>query len=334
MAKNYNLSKEYQFDIDVQQNTYAGKLALPYVTAAVKSLDTVAKGYVRVIDGLNSKAVVSNLGFASGVVVAGGTSNCGFSSSNDTQLKEQVLTLTDLKVNEEICRASIFPTWIGENMDRNGNLPGTFEDFLLASVAAKAGEDIENGIWRSSAIFGTGFQSTDGTLSEAQADLSACKDFTEVDFTTNGGVIADSNILDILGSTYESAVSNNPGLVGKNGFGFYMNAKTYGIYMLALAKAGSNQGINMLGAAQDLTGLTYYGYPIYVCPGMFNDTIIATYPDNLVFGTNLATDYTEARIIPTYQYDGSDNVRVVMNFAIGVQTAVATDGVFAASIWT
>ena len=52
-----------------------------------------------------------------------------------------------------------------------------------------------------------------------------------------------------------------------------------------------------------------------------------TYRDNLVFGTNLATDYTEARVIPTYQYDGSDNVRIVMNFAVGVQVAVKTDGV-------
>ena len=65
MANNkYNLSKEYQFDITVTDNTYAGKLALPYVTAAVKSPDTVAKGYVRQIDGLNSKAVISNLGIS------------------------------------------------------------------------------------------------------------------------------------------------------------------------------------------------------------------------------------------------------------------------------
>ena len=60
---------------------------------------------------------------------------------------------------------------------------------------------------------------------------------------------------------------------------------------------------------------------------MPDDAIVMTYKDNLVFGTNLATDWTEARIIPTYQYDGSDNVRIVMNFAVGVQVAVKTDGV-------
>ena len=66
----------------------------------------------------------------------------------------------------------------------------------------------------------------------------------------------------------------------------------------------------------------------------FDDVIIATYKDNLVFGTNLATDYTEARVIPTYQYDGSDNVRIVMNFAVGVGVGVPTDGVFGSTVWT
>jgi hypothetical protein len=325
MANKYNLSKEYQFDIDVSAYTsYAGKLALPYVSAAVKSPDTIAKGYVRIIDGLNKSARITNLGINDPVVAAA----CSFSSSNDTSLTEQVLTLTDLKVNEEICRGTIFPTWIGENMDRNGNLPGTFSDFLLASIAAKVGESLENSLWKGSAIFGTGFQSNDGSLDETGADASACKDFYEVDLD---GVISTSDILDDLGAVYNSVVANAPGMLGKQGFGFYMNQKTYAIYAQKLAAETTYQQV---GAAGTFTGLTYMGFPIYVCPGMFNDTIIATYPENLVVGTNLATDYTEVSLIPTYQYDGSDNVRVVMNFAMGVQTGVPTDGVYATSVWT
>ena len=321
----YNLSKEYQFDIDVSAYTsYAGKLALPYVTAAVKSPDTIAKGYVRVIDGLNKSARITNLGISDPVVAAA----CGFSSSNDTSLTEQVLTLTDLKVNEEVCRGTIFPTWIGENMDRNGNLPGTFSDFLLATIAGKVGESLENSMWKGSAIFGTGFQSNDGTLDETGADLSACKDFFEVDLD---GAISTSDILTDLGAVYNSVVANAPGMLSKPGFGFYMNNKTYALYAQKLASETTYQQV---GAAGTFTGLTYMGFPIYVCPGMFNDTIIATYPENLVVGTNLATDYTEVNLIPTYQFDGSDNIRVVMNFAMGVQTAVPTDGVFATSVWS
>jgi len=110
-----------------------------------------------------------------------------------------------------------------------------------------------------------------------------------------------------------------------------MNQKTYAIYAQKLSSETTYQQV---GAAGTFTGLTYMGFPIYVCPGMFNDTIIATYPENLVVGMNAATDYTEVSIIPTYQFDGSDNIRIVMNFAMGVQTAVPTDGVFATSVWS
>ena len=87
----------------------------------------------------------------------------------------------------------------------------------------------------------------------------------------------------------------------------------------------------MKGTDQAIVNATYLGIPINVCPGMPDDAIVLTYVSNMVYGTNLATDWTEARLIPTYQYDGSDNVRVVMNFAIGVQTAVAADGIVGAT---
>ncbi|GAF81700.1 unnamed protein product, partial [marine sediment metagenome] len=100
MANKYNLSKEYQFDIDVTADNYVGRLALPYVTAAVKSPDTVAKGYVRTIDGLRKAANITGLSLNDPVKVA----SCDF-NSNDISLDQtlQTLTLTDLEVNQEVC---------------------------------------------------------------------------------------------------------------------------------------------------------------------------------------------------------------------------------------
>jgi len=328
MGNKIQLSKRREFDITITDNTYAGELSLPYVTAALRSPDTIAKGYVRTIDGLNAKAVINNLACSNPIVAAA----CSFSSGDDTSLTEQVLTLTDLKVNEEICRGTIFPTWIGQGMDRNGNLPQEFGDFLLQVVAGKAAAQLEIGIWQGSSPFGTGFLSDDGNQDEAGADASALKDFSEVDFAD---ALAATDILTDMASVYDAVASNVSGILTKPGAGFYMNNATYGFYIQALASAGSNQG-QVSGAGFNLSGenMTYFGYPVYRCPGMFNDTIVFTYPENLVFGTNLATDWTEARLIPTYQYDGSDNVRVTMNFAVGVQTAVATDGVYGSTVWS
>ena len=321
-------NKRYEFDISIPGDTYAGVQSLPYVTAALRSPDTVAKGYVRTIDGLTKSATINNIASSNPIVGAA----CGFTSGNDTSVSEQVLTLTDLKVNEEICRGTVFPTWMGQGMDRNGNLPQNFGDFLLQVIAGKAAAQLEIGIWQGAAPFGTGFLSNDGGFDETGADASACKDFTEVDFAD---ALAASDILTDMASVYSAVAANHSGMLTKPGAGFYMNNKTYGFYIQALAAAGSNQG-QVSGAGFNLNGdnMTYFGFPIYRCPGMFNDTILFTYPENLVFGTNLATDWTEARLIPTYEYDGSDNVRVTMNFAVGVQVAVATDGVYGSTVWT
>ena len=328
--KRFNLSKnkKYDFDITINSDTYAGELALPYVRAALRSPDTIAKGYVRQIEGLNKSAVISEISSSNPIVAA----SCGFTSGANTSTSEQVLTLTDMKVNEQICRGTVFPTWYGQGMDRNGNLPQAFGDFLMETVAAKAAAQLEIALWQGASPFGTGFLSDDGNQDEAGADASALKDFTEVDF---GDALAATDILTDMASVYNTVASDVSGILTKPGAGFYMNNKTYGFYIQALAAAGTNGGqTSGFGFDQNADNITYFGYPIYRCPGMFNDTIVFTYPENLVFGTNLATDWTEARLIPTYEYDGSDNVRVTMNFAVGVQTAVATDGVYGSTVWT
>jgi len=325
-------SKEYQFDIDVTADNYVGKLALPYVTAAVKSPDTVAKNYVRTIDGLRKAANISGLSLNDPVKAA----SCDF-NSNDISLDQtlQTLTLTDLEVNQEVCRGTIFPTYLGENMTRNGDIAQPFKDFLMSTIAGKAGESIENGLWLADAggIYGTGFLSNDGVFDEAGVDASACKDFSEATISA----ITAANAAAQFGIVYNQAVADVPGILNKPDLAFYVNLKTYGLYIQQLAGSttfSNHQGINNKGTDQAIIGATYLGIPINVCPGMPDDGIVLTYRDNMVYGTNLATDMTEARIIPTYQYDGSDNVRIVMNFAIGVQTAVAGDGVVGATFWS
>tara|TARA_Y100001972_G_scaffold79245_1_gene96258 strand:+ start:13215 stop:14189 length:975 start_codon:yes stop_codon:yes gene_type:complete len=317
--KKYNLSKDYQFDIDVTNYTsYAGKLALPYVTAAVKSPDTIANGYVRVIDGLNKSGRITNIGITNPVQAH----DCAFTDGSNTSLTENVVTLTDMKVNEQICRGTVFPTWIGENMDRNGNLPQTFADFLFATIAAKAGSHVENMIWKGSSDPAlVGFLSDDGSHDDTGIEASILKDFKEVDFS---GVITSGNVIGFLNDVLDKAIADT-NILNAPGFGFYMNRKTFVLYQQALASATTFQA---LGAAANFDNLTFMGYPIYVCPGMFDNTIVATYPENLVIGTNLLTDYTEATVIPTYQFDGSDHIRVVMNFAMGCGVAVNDDGVY------
>ena len=154
-------SKKYDFDITVTDNTYAGELALPYVTAAVTGAETITNNRCRLIEGVVHKAVISNLGLTDVIQAA----DCAGTDGANTSLTEQIVTLNDLMVKETICRKTIFPTFIAAQgrMRRDGQIPPAFAEFLLSSVAAKAGESLETLMWAGVATtFPFGLLSNDG----------------------------------------------------------------------------------------------------------------------------------------------------------------------------
>jgi len=173
------MSKKYNFDITVTDNTYAGELALPYVTAAVTGAETIANNRARLIEGVVHKAVVSNLNITDPIQAAA----CAGTDGANTSLTEQVLTLNDLMVKETICRGTLFPTFIAAQgrMRRDGQIPPDFAEFLLATVADKTGENLESLMWAgdAGAVWGLGLLSNDGVIDEAGIDASAMADFTE-----------------------------------------------------------------------------------------------------------------------------------------------------------
>jgi hypothetical protein len=339
-------SQKYNFDITVTDNTYAGELALPYVTAAVTGAETIANNRCRLIEGVVHKAVVSNLNITDPIQAAACTG--ASADPGNLSLTEQVLTLNDLMVKETVCRGTIFPTFIAAQgrMRRDGQIPPDFADFLLATVAAKTGEHLESLMWAgdSGAVWGTGLLSNSGTINEAGIDASAMADFAEA--TTDATFTAD-NILSNMDAVF-AAASATPGILAKPGCGFYVSYEAYAFYLQAMAGLGASiaqsydstadattitrgkgQGYENRGYNQNLNGASYLGYPVYPSAGIPNtaDVIAFTYPDNIVVGTNAYTGNESASLIPVYQYDGSDNVKVSMDFAAGVQTAVPTDGV-------
>jgi hypothetical protein len=109
---NLSLNKKYDFDIDATANTYAGELALPYVTAALLGAETIAKGRCRFLEGIVGKTVISGLATTDTIQAA----NCNFNDGSNVALTEQVLNPADLAVMEEICRGTMYPTWIAANV--------------------------------------------------------------------------------------------------------------------------------------------------------------------------------------------------------------------------
>ena len=89
--------------------TYAGVHAAPFVAPALKLAETLTKNFVRQIDGIQNKAVISSFS-STGVIQA---ANCDYNDNDSLTLGERVLTLTDLAVMESLCRGTLLPTWAG-----------------------------------------------------------------------------------------------------------------------------------------------------------------------------------------------------------------------------
>lgn len=312
--------------------TYAGNLS-GFITPAVKSGDTLANSYVNVLDGIDYKAVLQNTTIADDILAAGGAAACDFTSGDSVTLKEQVLTLDEFKVNEQLCRAKFVPSWVSAGGTRHGDISSAeFKNFLMATTAAKVAEAIENHIWKGSSI-GVGLLSQDGTAQTA-AHFAASRlgSATTQDITTMTAI----NVIDQMGLVYEKAATSVPAILTKPDTFMYVSNKTAALYRQALAKAGgydasgTGQGYNNQVTNQALTGLNFLGVPIAECSGMLDDHIVVAQRENLYVGTNLQTDLTEVKYVPVHDYDGSDNVRIVMRFGLGTQVGVATDAVVGA----
>ena len=127
--------------------TYAGELALPYIHAALLSGDTIANRYVTVKENVKFKAVLKRL--ASANLIQAHSCNFGVGTSTLT-LDEQVLTVTDLKTNLEVCKEQFANDWEAMQTGRgfiNDVIPANFADFLLTYLAAKISEQIEFNLW-------------------------------------------------------------------------------------------------------------------------------------------------------------------------------------------
>jgi len=316
-------------------STYAGEAADIFVAPAILGADTLANNWATSLSGIQNKAVVSGASVANPIVGA----SCDFPDNDNVTVDERVLTLTDLAVGETLCRGTILPTWQGMTGARD-SMPwanDSFRNFVVATVAAKVAENVEIGIWQGGLTTGQkGFLSNDGTFNAA-ADLAAgtLAGATAVDIAS----ISSANAIAQFNAVYTKMAETTPAVLSKPDVAFYCSPKTYALYCQQLAGLGAvdtndaavGQGINNQASAQAFNNIGFMGIPIYVSGGVFNDAIVMTQVSNLFVGSNLQTDYTQARYIDAWQYDGSDNVKISMRFGLGTQSGRAAEAVVGAT---
>lgn len=287
-------------------NNYAGKAALPYVAPAILAADTIANGYVTLLDNVRHKAQLRK--FTGSQIQA---ATCTFTSGTALDLSDVTLTLTELQINDQICNKDLRTTWESELMAGASSIaPGSYKDGAAMYVAKRAAEAIERNIWQGNynpdagVATSASFTAFNGLLRQ----MVLASPTYEANLT---GALTAANILSKLLAL--TTTQCPPALLGDPDAVIYMSRASKQLYFSALA------GTAQLAFFAEGLADKYAGYRVVTPAGFPDDTLLISRVENLYVGCNLLTDLTEARVLDLIDVTGDDVTRIIMKFAFGTQ---------------
>jgi len=294
--------------------TYAGEFAGKYISAALLSASTIENGGITVKPNVKYKEVMKKLSTDALLKDA----SCDFDPTSTVTLTERILQPEEFQVNLQLCKKDFVSDWEAISMGYSAfdNLPPSFQDFLVAHVAAKVAEKTEQTIWAGTNATAGEF---DGLVTLATADA----DIIDVVGTS----VTAANVIAELGKVVDAIPS---AVYGKEDLYLYVSQNVARAYVRALggfgaAGLGAN-GTNAQGTQWWNNGaLSFDGVKIFVANGLGDNYIMAAEKSNLFFGTGLLSDHNLVKVIDMADIDGSQNVRVVMRMTSGVQYGIGAD---------
>lgn len=294
--------------------SYAGQFASKYISAALLSADTLDKGLITLMPNVNFKTTLQRV--ATDDIVKDAT--CDFDATSTLTLTDRVLTVEPFQVNLQLCKKDYYSSWIGGQMGFSAydSIPASFADFLIAHVAAKTAQKIEQNIWNGNAASAGEFS---GLISLMTADAAV------VDVTAT--TVTAANVITELGKVVDAIPA---ALYGKEDLTIYVSQNIAKAYVRALGGFGaSGLGANGL----DNKGTMWYGdQPLYfdgirvaMVNGLPSNRMVAAQTENLYFGTGLLNEQNEVRVLDMADLDGSENIRVILRFFAGVNYGIGSD---------
>lgn len=288
--------------------TYAGEFAGKYIAAALLSGTTLDKGLIEIKPNVKYKEVIKKV--ATDGIVKNAT--CDFDPTSTLTLTERILQPEEFQVNLQLCKKDFRSDWEAIQMGYSvyDNLPANFTDFLIAHVAEKVAQKIEQNIW-------AGVNASAGEFDGFTTLFAADSDVIDVTATT----VTAANVIDQMGRVVDAIPS---AIWGKEDLTLYVPQNVAKAYVRALGGFAAN-GVGANGVENKGTmwwnqgDLNFDGIRVAMVNGLPSNKMVATQASNLYFGTGLLSDHNEVKVLDLSDVDGSQNIRIVMRFTAGVQ---------------
>ena len=297
--------------------TYAGEFAGKYVAAALLSAPTLDKGLIEIMPNVYYKSVIQKVNTDDILKDA----TCDFDPTSTVTLTERVLTLEEFQVNLQLCKKDFEQTWQAVEMGYSSfkNVPASFTDFIVAYAAEKVAARIEQNIW-------AGTNASAGQFAGFQTLFANDSDVIDVTGTT----VTASNVITELGKVVDAIPS---ALYGKQDLTLFVPQNVAKAYVRALGGFGASglgaNGVDNKGTmwygSQDLY---FDGIKVALAEGLSSNKMVAAQKSNLFFGCGLLSDKNEVRLLDMSDIDGSQNFRLIMRMAAGIQYGIGSDIVY------
>ena len=294
-------------------SNFSGKAAGFYIAAALK--ETKSLDFLTLIENIKFKSNIQRMAGSS--VVRDAT--CDFTDHGTLAMTEKVLEPKNLQVNLDLCKDTLLSSWEALEMRAGAGSPPppSFEDYVISYMGEIIADAAESSIWSGVAANNGEFA---GFLGTATGYLLPGVDGTVIQSSASGAYTAANIIANLQTLTADMAANISP-VLRKEDLYIYMNPKTYAFYISAVSTLGYVNAYNMNGDYEPV----FEGYKIAVCPGMVDNQLVAATRSNMFAGTDLLSDTTRIALLDMANLDGSDNIRVVAKYSMGVQTGVGAD---------
>ena len=295
--------------------TYSGEFAGRYISAALLSGKTLAEGNITIVPNVKFKQVMKKISTDAIVKDA----SCDFDPTSTLTINERILQPEEFQVNLQLCKKDFRSDWEAVQMGYSAydNLPPNFSDFLIAHVADKVAQKMEQNIWNGTNANAGEF---DGFITTLGADADV------VDVT---GTTVDKDNVDVELQKIVDAIPSP--VYGKEDLVIYVPSNVHRAYIRSLG-GNRSQGAGAAGTDNKLTqwynqgnALSFGGIELVLSQGLASNKMVAAEKSNLYFGTGLLNNQNEVKVIDMADIDGSQNVRIVMRFTAGIQHGIGSD---------
>lgn len=295
----------------VDNTTYTGKDAAGFYAKALLTGNT--KSMIKQYANVKNMIKIARYD-ESGILQE---ADCTFTDGGTGTLSQKTLTVCPIKVNREFCKTTFEANYLSEQLRAGANgeevMPMSFEEFFLEQVAKNISADLENVIWQGDVDGSPTPSVCDGFLKKFDADVNV--------LTVSGTTLNATTIIAELTKVYDkipSTIFDSQELV------IFVNHKAAKAYMQAQATVATANGSYFVGKKE----LDFLGIPVVIAPGLPDNVMVAAEKTNLWFGTDLASDFDDVKIIPQANITGAPTVRFVARFQFGVQYGVSEEIVY------